>query len=160
MQLRRAHAQDIAVIMAIERTPGYDHHISRFERHEHDAHLASPDWRYWMADSAEAQGFVLASGHADPHGNVLFRRIAAAPAQRGLGSAMVGAALQETFALAQVHRVYLDVLRTNARARAVYTKLGFVEEGAFREAFQLPDGSRVDRVVMSILRRDFKPGAI
>lgn len=55
----------------------------------------------------------------------------------------------------RLHRVALDVLSINPRARALYASLGFREEGRLREAH--PDGDGwADVVVMSILEDEFR----
>jgi RimJ/RimL family protein N-acetyltransferase len=61
------------------------------------------------------------------------------------------------FANTNAHRVWLDTLRHNARAAHVYAKIGFVQEGVFREAYRMPDGTYADRIVFSILRREWAP---
>lgn len=53
-----------------------------------------------------------------------------------------------------LHRIQLDVYAHNHRARRVYEKVGFVEEGTRRQA-QLRDGAWLDEVVMSILSHEW-----
>jgi RimJ/RimL family protein N-acetyltransferase len=54
-----------------------------------------------------------------------------------------------------LHRVSLDVLSINPRARALYESLGFQEEGRLRDAHRDGDGW-VDVHVMSILEDEFR----
>ncbi|MFC8733385.1 GNAT family N-acetyltransferase [Luteimicrobium sp. NPDC057192] len=54
-----------------------------------------------------------------------------------------------------LHRVGLDVLSINPRARALYESLGFREEGRLRDVYR--DGDRwADAIVMSILEDEFR----
>ncbi len=54
-----------------------------------------------------------------------------------------------------LHRVGLDVLSINPRARALYESLGFREEGRLRDVYR--DGDRwSDAIVMSILEDEFR----
>lgn len=55
----------------------------------------------------------------------------------------------------RLHRVGLDVLSINPRARALYASLGFREEGRLREAHADGDGW-ADVIVMSILEDEFR----
>ena len=56
---------------------------------------------------------------------------------------------------ATAYRVWLDVLADNDRARHVYMRGGFIEEGLLRRAYKLPDESRIDLILMSILRPEW-----
>ncbi|MBD8080471.1 GNAT family N-acetyltransferase [Cellulosimicrobium arenosum] len=57
-----------------------------------------------------------------------------------------------------LHRVSLDVLGINPRARMLYESLGFREEGRLRDVY--PDGDGwSDTIVMSILEDEFRAGA-
>jgi diamine N-acetyltransferase len=59
--------------------------------------------------------------------------------------------VQETSA----YRLWLDVLVDNHRARQVYEAAGFVDEGLLRQAYRLPDDSRIDLVLMALLRPEW-----
>jgi RimJ/RimL family protein N-acetyltransferase len=60
------------------------------------------------------------------------------------------------FTETDAYRLWLDVLADNARARHVYLSHGFVEEGLLRDAYKLMDDSRIDLVLMSLLRPDWR----
>ena len=71
---------------------------------------------------------------------------------RGYGTPFLGMVLDWVFREATAYRVWLDVLADNDRARHVYMRGGFTEEGLLRRAYKLPDESRIDLILMSILR--------
>lgn len=54
-----------------------------------------------------------------------------------------------------LHRVGLDVLAINPRARMLYESLGFREEGRLRDVYRDGDGW-VDAIVMSVLEDEFR----
>ncbi|WP_125777447.1 GNAT family N-acetyltransferase [Antribacter gilvus] len=55
----------------------------------------------------------------------------------------------------RLHRVSLDVLSINPRARALYASLGFREEGRLREVYR--DGnSWADAILMSVLEDEYR----
>jgi RimJ/RimL family protein N-acetyltransferase len=56
-----------------------------------------------------------------------------------------------------LHRVSLDVLSINPRARMLYESLGFREEGRLRDVYRDGDGW-ADATVMSILEDEFRAG--
>ncbi|GGM00922.1 GNAT family N-acetyltransferase [Nakamurella endophytica] len=76
---------------------------------------------------------------------------------RGLGTEAIRMLLDHAFAATPVHRIGLEVLDVNPRARHVYQRCGFREEGRLRAAFRF-DGQWVDSVLMSVLREDREPG--
>lgn len=57
----------------------------------------------------------------------------------------------------RLHRVSLDVLSINPRARMLYESLGFREEGRLRDVYRDGDGW-ADATVMSILEDEFRAG--
>ena len=73
---------------------------------------------------------------------------------RGLGTEAARLLLAHAFEEVGVHRVSLEVLADNARARRAYEKVGFAVEGVHREAF-LFDGRWHDVVSMALLAGDW-----
>lgn len=77
---------------------------------------------------------------------------------KGLGGEVTRLVLAHGFGDLNLNRIYLFVLKTNERARKMYQRLGFVEEGCEREAV-FKNGEYCDLIVMSVLRADYKAGA-
>jgi len=69
---------------------------------------------------------------------------------RGVGSALLRAALDLADRWLQVRRVELQVYADNAPAIALYLRHGFVEEGRHRD-FAFRDGAFVDALTMARL---------
>ena len=74
---------------------------------------------------------------------------------KGYGEDVMTVLLDYAFDNLNMHRVHLGVFSTNPRARRLYTKLGFVDEGTDRESV-FKDGRYIDNVRMSILDREWK----
>lgn len=72
----------------------------------------------------------------------------------GAGTDAMQALADLAFRHLNLHRVWLTVFATNERAIASYRKVGFVEEGRWREDVWR-DGRYVDQVVMAILREEW-----
>jgi len=88
-------------------------------------------------------------------------RLSLRPGQRGRGFGGEAISLVLAHAFAEppfglgLHRVSLDVLSINPRARVLYESLGFVEEGRLREAHR--DGEYwCDAILMAILEDDYR----
>ena len=88
-------------------------------------------------------------------------RMAMRPGQRGRGFGRESILLVLARAFGEppdglgLHRVSLDVLSLNPRARILYESVGFVEEGRLRETHR--DGAFwCDTIVMAILEDDYR----
>lgn len=61
------------------------------------------------------------------------------------------------FSELHLHRLSLDVFSYNPRAKHVYEKAGFVQEGILRDAATDPaDGSYADIILMAILENEWR----
>ena len=76
---------------------------------------------------------------------------------RGFGTEAIRLMLEHAFNTLALHRISLGVFAFNARARRVYEKLGFVEEGVLRETLNW-DGEWHDEIIMSILEDEWRSG--
>ncbi|NML74113.1 GNAT family N-acetyltransferase [Rhizobium sp. S-51] len=155
--LRRATPGDIGYIMMVERLPGYDYFIGRLDADQHVQQLNDPAINYFIGEDEAGTpiGFTILSGLDNRDGNICIKRIAVAVPERGHGSRMLDAVVDHTFSTTPVHRLWLDVVKDNARAWKVYRKAGFKDEGVLREAAVMPDGQRADLVMMSMLRPEW-----
>ncbi|MBB5921399.1 RimJ/RimL family protein N-acetyltransferase [Actinoalloteichus hoggarensis] len=75
---------------------------------------------------------------------------------RGYGTEATRLVVDYAFDVAGLHRISLDVLDVNPRARRVYEKCGFTVEGVHREALRW-DGRWHDAVFMALLSTDPRP---
>ena len=74
---------------------------------------------------------------------------------KGYGTEAIELLLDHAFGTTPLHRIRLGVYAFNDRARHVYKKVGFVEEGVERDAL-LWDGEWHDAVLMAVLRPDWQ----
>ncbi len=157
LDLRLAEPVDIPFIMATERTPGFEKLVGRWSETDHRAALGATGYAYLVAtDGAQKRvAFAIIRDISDPHGNVCLKRIAVTAPGQGIGRHVLDLVVNWTFTETSAYRLWLDVLADNARARHVYRTLGFTEEGVMRNAYKLPDESRIDLVLMSLLRPDW-----
>ena len=92
----------------------------------------------------------------DPGNRSCNFRIMLGPAgqDRGLGTEATRLMIDHAFTNLPLDRIELEVYDFNPRARHVYAKAGFVEEGRRRAALCY-DGERIDAIVMGVLRSDW-----
>lgn len=155
--LRRATAADIPAIMAIERQPGYDALVGRWDEAQHFHNISKPGVLYFVHDDGEAIPIAFAAlsglGHRD--GVVQINRIIVRTPNMGTGKLFLSEVMRVAFEGAPTQRLSLSVLPDNHRALHVYYGMGFREDRLMRGAGTLPDGRRVDLFSMSILYEDW-----
>ena len=155
-----AHAtdSDIPFIMSVEHLPGYAELIGCYDSDEHRRRISAPNTTYLLCRAAgEPVGFAVIRFDDDGMGNAQLHRIALAPTGLGLGTLFLKRICSLIFALPDVERLWLDLLPSNALAKRVYSKVGFIEEGTLRSALRLRNGRREDLVLMSLLRAQWRP---
>jgi RimJ/RimL family protein N-acetyltransferase len=74
---------------------------------------------------------------------------------KGYGREAMELILKFAFHELNLHRVQLDVFGYNERAISLYRKLGFVQEGVFRE-YLSRDGRRYDMLLFGLLRHEWQ----
>ena len=158
LELRPAAVADVDFILAAERGPGYERLTAQWSREHHEAALERTDTRYLVAQRQDQalEGFVILQPFNDLHEGAKLRRIAVTRPGEGFGRALLVATIDWVFATTDNERLWLDVFTHNERARHVYRSAGLREDGLLRQAYRLPDGARVDRVLMSVLRNEWR----
>lgn len=124
MDLSPLTPADIPEVMRIERIPGYEHVVGRFDADEHAAQMAAPDVRYvGLREGDGLAGFVILQAFDQP--TVLLRRIAVSQVETGVGTRLVRAVMDWVFETTSAQAMKLDVALGNARAKHVYEREGF-----------------------------------
>lgn len=124
MDLSHLTPADIAEVMRIERTPGYEDVVGRFEAEEHALQMASADVRYvGLRANGGLAGFVILQRFNDPE--VLLRRIAVSQVEAGVGTRLVRGVMDWVFQTTPAKAMILDVALGNRRAKHVYQREGF-----------------------------------
>jgi len=102
-------------------------------------------------------GFIELDGILWTHGTAWFSIAIGMSEYREKGYGTEAARLTLTFAFHELnmHRVQATVFSYNRRSMAMFERLGFQREGAFRE-FIHRDGERYDMLMYGILRREFE----
>src|SRR5262245_52277548 len=134
--LRPTRPEDLDFVLDAERDPENARFILPWTREQHARTLADPDVAHHIIEFGSPRdrvGFVLLLGLTSPHGSLEFRRIVVTAKGRGLGRAAVRAVKHFAFEEHKAHRLWLDVMQFNSRARYLYASEGFVEEGVLRE---------------------------
>jgi diamine N-acetyltransferase len=162
--LEPASADAIDVILKAEADARAGRFLIGDTREAHEAAFRNPDVAYLSAftlpptaDDRRWVGFVLLKGLSSRNKSIELKRIIVVDPGRGYGRAVMLAVIRHTFEELRAHRLFLDALEDNARARHLYRSLGFREEGVQREAIRRDDGYQ-SLVMMSLLDREYSAG--
>lgn len=101
-------------------------------------------------------GLIELDGIIWPHGTSAVSIAIGEQAERGqgYGCEAMGLILDFAFYELNLHRVFLTVFSYNLAAIAMYEKLGFRQEGIYREHLQR-DGQRFDMLLFGMLRTEW-----
>lgn len=156
MTLRRASAEDLSYILALEQKFRDLRLLGGNDRATHERQFVNPDCLYWIVETETGPaGFVILRDIHSKDRNIELQRIAIAEPGRGLGSQVMRAVMHKAFREFGAHRLWLDTYSDNARAQHVYRSAGFTQEGVLRECKKWGDEYR-SLVLMSILESEYK----
>jgi diamine N-acetyltransferase len=134
--------------------------VSPATEERHRRALADPTMlQLIVEDDGRPVGHVLLTGLERAAMGIEFRRYVVWEPDRGIGLAALPLVLAHCFDELGTHRVWLDVMPDNARARRVYERAGFRKEGLLRDALRRPDGSLVPLVLMAITAAEWRSRA-
>jgi RimJ/RimL family protein N-acetyltransferase len=159
VRLRPTTDADLDFVVAAESAPENRPFIFPWSRERHLEGLADDDLLHRIVEPAEAAGppvrlgFVIIAGLRNEHGNIEFLRLVITEKGRGYGRAAIRAVKRLAFGDLQAHRLWLDVIPDNTRARDLYTSEGFVLEGVLRECVRGERGFE-SLAILSILARE------
>ena len=141
-RLRPTTVADLAFVIAAEATAHAAGYVQPWTRDRHLHALDDPNEGHWMvADptTRDRVGYVILVGLQDPDLCLLIKRIVITQTGKGYGRSALMQVLDQAFGEFGAHRVWLDVMEDNHRARSLYRSLGFVEEGRLRECVKIGD---------------------
>jgi RimJ/RimL family protein N-acetyltransferase len=155
LQLVRGTADDIAFVMAAERSPGYDELVGRWSEAQHRAALADGRHAYFIARlRSQDIGFAIVRDWTSPERVACIKRIAVSTPGQGHGKMFLASLVELIFRETDAHRIWLGVFPENDLARRVYEAVGFKAEGLARGSAFF-GGVYRDELVMALLRPEW-----
>lgn len=157
LSLTEAEEGDLSWILEVERGAVKEGFVSGDPEVRHRLQMNDRTCLYLIARrGAEPIGYIILRGITGASPVVELKRIVITHTDAGLGQPVMRLLIDFVFGDLKAHRLWLDVIDDNRRAHHVYRKLGFVEEGRFREAANRSDGWR-DLLIFGLLEKDYKP---
>ena len=154
--LRPAGPQDFPFIRSLQARPELIALIAADEEAALHANLDDPDILMFVwEEGGTVSGCAFLAGLTSNSRNREVRRIAVDQPGQGMGERFLTALMAHAFGTLDSHRLWLDVASDNTRARRFYDRLGFREEGHFREAWLRRTGDYADLVIVAMLREEW-----
>ena len=127
MSLRRTRSEDLDFVTTLERDAENRKYIGQWSDEEHRSAIGRTTAReHWIIErDGQRAGYLIAYDGRPRARSIYVKRILVADKERGTGSEALAAYLVEAFARDGIDHVWLLVREWNARAQAVYRKLGF-----------------------------------
>jgi diamine N-acetyltransferase len=157
--LRATTEFDLEWVVRTEHDPVHEPFITRWSRQRHSAALRDPGTRHLIITDSSSRrlGYIILRGVGEPDGGIELLRIVVAEPGQGIGRAALRLIKRIAFDDLDAHRLWLDVVPSNAGALRLYESEGFVREGLMREAGRR-GGGFVSLVLMSILEQEYRGG--
>jgi RimJ/RimL family protein N-acetyltransferase len=157
VRLRATTERDLDLVLRIESAPENAAFIGQWSRERHRAAIDDPGKAHWLvlAEPDECVvGYLILVGIDSPHRSLEITRIAITEKGKGFGRQALRLVKRWAFEEAGAHRLWLDVMENNHRARHLYRSEGFVEEATLRESIAVGDRF-VSLVILSILEDEY-----
>jgi RimJ/RimL family protein N-acetyltransferase len=153
VSLRPTTDDDLSFVLSAE---GQTDLVRHWSRERHREAMAAPSEAHWVVRTtlhARRVGYVILTGLGTPDRSVALQRIVIHEPGRGFGRDSLRLIKRLAFGPLGAHRLWLDVMDHNQRARALYLSEGFVPEGTLRECLSLGDRF-VSLEILSILEQE------
>ena len=127
VSLRRTRPEELPYVTALERHPDNREQIGQWSDAEHLAAIGGHEgWEHWTIElDGRPAGYMIVADRGGREGGVHVKRILVQDKERGTGKAALRAFVELALARPGRRLVWLNVREPNARAQAVYRKLGF-----------------------------------
>jgi RimJ/RimL family protein N-acetyltransferase len=124
--LRPSRASDLAFVVGLERRADHVDAIGQWTDIEHLATMQSPKREHWIIESdGTPVGYLIAFDCRTEDAGFYVKRILVADKDKGTGTLALSKYLDRAFFELRAKLVWLTVREENARAQAVYRRLGF-----------------------------------
>lgn len=155
LQIRQSREEDAAFIERLFSLPHVGEFLNAPARSEILTSIGHPD----------AENLILERDGAAAGNLVLYKQgflvdvtvLAVAQPRCGLGTLGLQWALRRAFSELRAHRVFLEVREDNAVMRALVERLGFAQEGVYRDGFmQLGTGKYFNLCPYGMLEAEYR----
>ncbi len=157
LKLRPTEETDLPFVIETEHAAAKLGVVTAQSLEDHKNYLNDKNVRHLIIENEKrAVGYAILVGVEDKKNETIeLRRIVVAEKGKGFGRHALREIKRQAFENLKAHRLWLDVVDRNERARRLYESEGFTVEGVWRECFKGENDSRESLVFMSVLRREY-----
>lgn len=149
--------KDLDKIIVIETQRKNSRFVFPNTKEEHLDLIKNEDINHFVIkeDDGSIIGYTILAGLKSAHNSIELRRIVISKKGQGYGRNALKKIKHYCFSELKCHRLWLDVLEINEKARYLYTTEGFKQEGVLRESI-FKDESYQNLIIMSMLKTEYK----
>ncbi|WP_042161275.1 GNAT family N-acetyltransferase [Paenibacillus gorillae] len=154
--LRNTAINDLDFVVNTEKDNENKAFIGQWTFEQHQQSLTDKDMLHFIIEDklGEKVGYVILSGLLDSNKALCIKRIAINIKGQGYGKEVMKSIVEWAFEKTAAHRIWLDLMDFNQRARHIYESIGFVYEGTLRDSY-FNGESYESMIVMSVLRHEY-----
>ncbi len=158
--VRATRERDLDWVTRVEAAPENAPFVARWTREQHVRAIDDADVEHLLilaGEDGRRLGYLILTGLTDPNRSIELLRIVVDEKGRGYGRDALRLVKQLAFERWGAHRLWLDVVEHNERARRLYESEGFVVEGTLRDRL-LRGEAWASLVVLSMLEDEYRDG--
>lgn len=157
LHIHKTQVHDIDTIISMERDNENSQFIVPNSKEGHYNFITDYNVGHLLikSENHEIIGFVILVGLKNKNKSIEFRRIVIRDKGKGYGRMTIKEIKKYCFEKLNCHRIWLDVLTTNERAKYLYYSEGFRKEGVLRESVLIKNKFN-SVIIMAILEDDYK----
>ncbi len=154
--LRPTQVDDLAYVVASEQSDENNRYVLQWTYDQHRGALYGTNLAHLIVadETDQSVGFIILAGLESQHQAIEFMRLVITDKGKGYGTEAVQQVQRFAFTRLNAHRLWLEVKDHNHRARHIYEKQGFREEGTLRDCLKQGDEFE-SLVVMSMLSHEY-----
>jgi len=155
LAVRRAVADDVDFLSAAQEFPHARGFVTRASAELVRAALDDPArFTFVITEDGRAAGMMLVACDPLTSWLVELRRLVVTNPGRGVGAFALSWLISWCFKELGAHRIWLEVVASNTRARRLYESAEFRLEGTFRDGFRDENGRYEDLCVYGLLAKE------
>ena len=158
IRLRTTQLDDINFILNAENSEENRHFVFLWSESQHRYALRDTNMAHFIVETSiehRCVGYIILAGLSDPNLNIELKRIVITEKSKGFGRSALKFIKDYAFEQLHTHRLWLDVIERNSRAKSLYESEGFCVEGVLRECLKTTDGYQ-SLILMSILEQEYR----